>query len=472
MALSPQGYNYGERPQSTHPFWDEDEHTIENITASASVDNSTGVPSVRVTKTTEDDAINFDFAFKNLKGAQGEQGPQGETGPAGADGADGATGPQGPAGPKGDTGAQGPQGIQGETGPQGPKGDTGATGAQGPQGIQGETGPQGPQGIQGETGPQGPQGIQGETGPQGATGPQGPAGEGVPTGGDAGQVLTKLGPDDYQTYWGDAHYIPSGGTTGQVLAKATNSNYQVQWINPPSGGEEVEAEVTVGNYIVDKIIEFKNDGYKKIYFGSSSGDKSGIIASETSFRVTGYPSDTFYAAIQDWAANGTSPAGSYVGAVRFGSLYSQAGVGVVLQSNFILNGAKITEIDLEKDEVTMILDSSFPAVVVTCQKVGANTTQSELLNTYGNLLYGVPIKCKLVSITPSTGSNKGVNLAPLPIILPTSFDHIAFGTYARVMGISTVNTQSGGTIAPIIIKPELDLFNWGAQSSVFVTAVK
>ena len=60
---------------------------------------------------------------------------------------------------------------------QGAKGDTGATGA---------TGPQGPKGDKGDTGPQGPQG------PQGPKGDTGPAGAGVPDGGTAGQLLSKM----------------------------------------------------------------------------------------------------------------------------------------------------------------------------------------------------------------------------------------------------------------------------------------
>ena len=81
----------------------------------------------------------------------------------------GNVGPIGPQGPKGDTGATGPQGL---TGPKGPKGDTGATG---PQGL---------------TGPKGPKGDTGATGPQG---PAGPAGEGVPPGGEAGQIIVSTG---------------------------------------------------------------------------------------------------------------------------------------------------------------------------------------------------------------------------------------------------------------------------------------
>ena len=94
------------------------------------------------------------------------------------------TGPAGPQGPKGDTG---------EPGPQGPKGDTGETG---PQGV---TGLQGPAGERGEVGPQGPKGDPGDQGLQG------PPGVGVPSGGTAGQVLSKTADG---TAWTDP---PSGG---------------------------------------------------------------------------------------------------------------------------------------------------------------------------------------------------------------------------------------------------------------------
>lgn len=49
--------------------------------------------------------------------------------------------------------------------------------------------------VVGKPGPQGP------AGPQGAPGPQGPAGQGVPTGGTAGQVLTKEDGTDYNAKW-------------------------------------------------------------------------------------------------------------------------------------------------------------------------------------------------------------------------------------------------------------------------------
>ena len=113
-------------------------------TVDAEANNQTGTPSVQVETSGPDDAKNFHFIFRNIKGAQGatgEQGPQGETGATGPQGETGATGPQGP---KGDKGEKGDKGDQGNKGPQG---DKGATGSQGPQGLQGPQGERGPAGV-------------------------------------------------------------------------------------------------------------------------------------------------------------------------------------------------------------------------------------------------------------------------------------------------------------------------------------
>lgn len=142
------------------------------------------------------------------KGDTGEPGPQGPKGDTGETGPQGATGPQGPAGERGEVGLQGPKGDTGAQGLQGPKGDRGEQGIQGPQGPKGDTGDTGPQGQQGIQGAKGDPGAKGETGPKGDMGdpgPQGPAGVGVPSGGTAGQVLSKTADG---TAWTDP---PSGG---------------------------------------------------------------------------------------------------------------------------------------------------------------------------------------------------------------------------------------------------------------------
>ena len=51
----------------------------------------------------------------------------------------------------------------------------------------------------------------------------------IPPSGLAGQVLSKIDSDDYNTQWSDP--IPTGGTTGQVLAKQSSTDYDANWIN-------------------------------------------------------------------------------------------------------------------------------------------------------------------------------------------------------------------------------------------------
>ena len=129
QPLSPQGYNYGIDPTNVNPFWELDDVDITNVEATASVDDTTGTPSVEVTKTidTEHAAVNFDFAFSGLKGEQGEQGAQGEQGQQGAQGPQGPTGPQGPKGPQGEQGVQGEPGAPGRDGTDGTNGTDGVS---------------------------------------------------------------------------------------------------------------------------------------------------------------------------------------------------------------------------------------------------------------------------------------------------------------------------------------------------------
>lgn len=98
-------------------------------------------------------------------------------------------------------------------------------------------------------GPQGPQGIQGIQGIQGPAGANGTNGVGVPTGGTAGQILTKIDATNYNTQWideapaasftstvkhkvklglaiakGQAVYVSSADGTNMVVSKASNTS--------------------------------------------------------------------------------------------------------------------------------------------------------------------------------------------------------------------------------------------------------
>ena len=195
-------------------------------TPTASIDASTGSPSVTVSASGPDSAKIFNFQFSGLKGETGvgtpgkngvtftptvlEDGTLSWTNDGDLDNPD-SVNIKGPQGPKGDTGAQGIQGPAGQDGeasgfgiptasidnstgtPQvvisssgphsakvfdfrfsGLKGEKGAQGEQGERGLQGEKGDPGDPGPKGDTGPQG---LQGEKGEKGDIGPQGPQGE-------------------------------------------------------------------------------------------------------------------------------------------------------------------------------------------------------------------------------------------------------------------------------------------------------
>jgi len=76
-----------------------------DITATAEVDDSTGTPSVVVTRSVDEETTNFNFSFHNLKGSDGADGQQGPQGPQGI------PGPQGNPGSQGNPGADGADGV-------------------------------------------------------------------------------------------------------------------------------------------------------------------------------------------------------------------------------------------------------------------------------------------------------------------------------------------------------------------------
>ena len=97
-------------------------------------------------------------------------------------------------------------------------------------------------GFTGATGSQGPQGNTGATGPVGATGA---AGQGVPTGGTAGQVLSKVDGTNYNTQW----TTPSSGGgnsfsfTSAIGTTNTNGNGTFYLVAGGANSTETNAQI-------------------------------------------------------------------------------------------------------------------------------------------------------------------------------------------------------------------------------------
>ena len=129
-------------------------------------------------------------------------------------------------------------------------GSNSGTGSAGAEGTTGATGPQGPDGIASATGATGAIGATGYTGAVGApgeasaTGATGTPGVGVPTGGVAGDVLTKVDSTDYNTKWapgGNPIYSDSWIQTNLIgpppfiqfqTVSSTTTEIFVPWIYP------------------------------------------------------------------------------------------------------------------------------------------------------------------------------------------------------------------------------------------------
>lgn len=153
-----------------------------------------------------------------------------------------------------------------------PKGDPGA---------QGPVGPAGPQGIQGAAGAQGIQGPAGQNGAEGPTGPEGPAGPQ----GEPGQG------------------VPSGGTAGQILSKKSATNYDTQWINPPETGvtsfrgRTGAVSPASGDYSVSQISgaapKASPEFTSSISMGRRGGTTKGLYSVAAGFNVSAIKNYSF-----------------------------------------------------------------------------------------------------------------------------------------------------------------------------------
>lgn len=214
----------------------------------ATVDDTSGTPSVKVTSSGPDTAKIFNFQFSGLKGADGANGADGQRGEPGQDGTPAGFGT--PSATIDNTSGE-PSVTVDATGPDtakiftfhfsGLKGQDGTDGADGAPGEDGAaatiqvgtvtTLEPGEQATVENVGTENaailnfgiPKGEQGEPGTGGG-------GQGVPAGGTTGQILAKASDSDYDTRWVDAE----GGTTPPVSiysGQATGEQTDIEVLN-------------------------------------------------------------------------------------------------------------------------------------------------------------------------------------------------------------------------------------------------
>lgn len=165
---------------------------------------------------------------------------------------------------------------------------------------------------------------------------------GIPTGGSAGQILTKGSATDYDAGWEDIDALPAGGTAGQVLTKQSATDGDAAWEDATAGNleviltyssasgysanhtyEEIRANIAAGgspyvNYsrmifhvssIETSFVAFRNPGeYTQTFSLNSAGSWSYFTnkpsAANTSYRNTtsGLSATTVQAAIDELKA--------------------------------------------------------------------------------------------------------------------------------------------------------------------------
>jgi hypothetical protein len=226
-----------------------------------------------------------DLDIKKIPGPKGEPGRDGVDGKDGKDGVDGKDGKDGAKGDKGDPGIDGLNGLDGVDGKDGKNGKHGRNGIDGKDGLKGDKGDQGPRGFDGERGLKGEKGEKGEPGEPAQSG-KGSGGiltfgrRGVPRGGTDGQVLTKVGGQDYSTAWGSAG---GGGAWGDITGTLSDQTDLQAALDAKA--DDLGAD---DNYVTDaEKVKLSN------LSGTNTGDNavntlySGLAASKQNTLVSG-----------------------------------------------------------------------------------------------------------------------------------------------------------------------------------------
>lgn len=307
------------------PGTDGDDGAAASVTVGSTTTGSAGT-NASVTNSGSSSAAVLDFVIP--RGADGQDGTDGAaatievgtvtTGAAGSSASVTNSGTSAaavfdfviPKGDKGDTGSQGPAGLGTVT-----VGTT-TTGAAGtsasvtnsgtsqdailnftiPQGAAGQDGQDGADGADGAaatiavgtvtTGAAGSSATVTNSGTSSAAvfdfsipkGDKGDTGAGVPSGGSAGQILSKTNATDYNCQWKTVGFLPTGGTAGQVLKKSSSTNYDAAW----SAVNE-----TIPLYVPCNSTGYKSKYYVELFQTSSSASnlRANMALSESACKV-------------------------------------------------------------------------------------------------------------------------------------------------------------------------------------------
>jgi len=197
----------------------------------------------------------------------------------------------------------------------GPKGDKGDQGIQGIQGIEGMPGPWGPQGPEGIPGAPGPVGPTGPVGAPGVPGPAGPVGIGVPTGGTAGQVLSKVDAANYNTQW----VSTTSGSSAKAELKATITA-------PQSFSSNANTDVIFNNMIISPSTS--NASYNNATGIYTVGDGGGIFIISAQLIPTTQNNVGIIV-----VAGGSNYYGTLVSNIQFPTPYTRASASTVVSLN-------------------------------------------------------------------------------------------------------------------------------------------
>lgn len=212
-------------------------------TISATVDKTTGTPSVKVTESGTNTAKSFSLAFAGLKGETGEKGEKGDQGTAAGFGTISAS-------------------VDGSTGnpsvkviPSGTNASKNFTFAF--------------------------TGLKGEPGASGPEGPPGVSGQGVPTGGNPGQILKKLDSSNYSTVWDNEKVYVGSCTSSSSSVEKTIEIGGFTLIS----GVTVIAKFTYSNTATNPTLNVSGTGAKPIKLYNGTDVQNNDIYSWTSGAV-------------------------------------------------------------------------------------------------------------------------------------------------------------------------------------------